>query len=217
MVNSISYESKGKERKDLIIKHTTTTTTRIKPVIFVVISLLAIALIYSSSASYVFAEPPDPCWGDDCAGTKCEPFGSNGTDCCWDGPNGQWICQTCYNTDDGTIAGCDPPRTKGRPDSSTIAPPPSGVAPPPSTNTCPDNTALDANGNCAPVTQGPKESPSICPDNTALDANGNCAPVTQGPKESPSKDQGTTQPPSTDDNKPSKHKLPKSDILKLQP
>jgi hypothetical protein len=193
MVNPISYESKGKERKDLIIKHTTTTTTttHIKPVIFVVISLLAVALIYSSSASYVFAEPPDPCFGDDCAGTKCEPFGSSATDCCWDGPNGQWICQTCYYTDDGATAGCDPPRTKGRPDSSTIAPPPSGVAPPPSTQTCPDNTALDAKGNCAPVIKTPKESSS--------------------------NDQGTTQPPPTDDNKPSKPKLPKGDILKLQP
>jgi hypothetical protein len=72
-----------------------------------------------------------------------------------------------------------------------VAPPPSGVAPPPSTQTCPENTALDANGNCAPVTQGPKETPST--------------------------DQGTTQPPTTDDNKPSKPKLPKGDILKLQP
>jgi hypothetical protein len=69
------------------------------------------------------------------------------------------------------------------------------------------------------VTQTPKETPSTttCPDNTALDAKGNCAPVTQTPKESPSKDQGTTQPPPTDDNKPSKPKLPKGDILKLQP
>lgn len=69
-----------------------------------------------------------------------------------------------------------------------VAPPPSGVAPPPSTKTCPQNTAVDANGNCAPVTQGPKETPST--------------------------DQGTTQ---TDDNKPSKHKLPKGDILVPQP
>jgi hypothetical protein len=69
------------------------------------------------------------------------------------------------------------------------------------------------------VTQTLKETPSTttCPDNTALDAKGNCAPVTQTPKESPSKDQRTIQPPPTDDNKPSKHKLPKSDILKLQP
>jgi hypothetical protein len=57
MVNPISYESKEKERKDLIIKHTTT-TTHSKPVIFVVISLLAVALIYSASASYVFAAKP---------------------------------------------------------------------------------------------------------------------------------------------------------------
>jgi hypothetical protein len=55
------------------------------------------------------------------------------------------------------------------------------VAPPPSTETCPDNTALDANGNCAPVTQTPKE------------------------------------PKSSDDNKPSKPKLPKGSGVLEQP
>jgi hypothetical protein len=164
----------------------------------------------------VFAEPRDPCWGDECEGTKCSPFGDFGVSCCWTGPNGFDICQICYVLDDGQIDGCDPPTTKGSPDSSTIAPPPSGVAPP---KVCPDGSAPDANGNCTPVTQGPKETPSTttCPDNTALDDKGNCAPVTQGPKETPSTDQGTTQPPPTDDNKPSKPKLPKGDILKLQP
>ena len=39
---------------------------------------------------------------------------------------------------------------------SVIAPPPSGVAPPPSTEACPENTARDAKGNCAPLTQTPK-------------------------------------------------------------
>jgi hypothetical protein len=61
------------------------------------------------------------------------------------------------------------------------APPPSGVAPPPSTQTCPENTALDANGNCAPVTQTPKE------------------------------------PKSSDDNNPSKPKLPKGGGVLEQP
>jgi hypothetical protein len=49
---------------------------------------------------------------------------------------------------------------------------PSGVAPPLTTQTCPENTALDASGNCAPVTQGQTD---------------------QGT---------TTQSPSSDDNKP---------------
>jgi hypothetical protein len=195
MVNPISYESKGKERKDLIIKHTTTTTTHIKPVIFVVISLLAVALIYSSSASYVFASAPAYCFEHDCPNRSCDN-GLGKATCCWQdpgaiGPGGPELkCQTCdVNTNTGEFENCTS-ALKGRPDSSVIAPPPSGVAPPPSTETCPDNTALDAKGNCAPVTQNPKESPS--------------------------KDQGTTQPPTTDDYKPSKPKLPKGDILKLQ-
>jgi hypothetical protein len=143
----------------------------------------------------VFAEPPYPCFGDDCEGTHCKNIGPGGgvMECCWEGPAGGQLCQTCIVNDDGSLSGCSNPQpgSKGRPDSSTIAPPPSGVAPPPSTQTCPDNTALDAKGNCAPVTQTPKETPS--------------------------KDQGTTQPPPSDDNKPSKPKLPKGDILKLQP
>jgi hypothetical protein len=188
---------KIKERKDLVIKHTTTTTTHIKPVIFVVISLLAVALIYSSSASYVFATSPDPCFGKHSAGCpnmRCDNDPQNlAAYCCWtDIHEDRTVCQTCgVNTDTGEFENCSFVSSKGKPDSSVIAPPPSGVAPPPSTNTCPENTVLDANGNCAPVTQGPKESPS--------------------------RDQGTTQPPSTDDNKPSKPKLPKGDILKLQP
>jgi hypothetical protein len=137
----------------------------------------------------VFAEPPDPCFGDGCEGGFCNDlFPGKAVQCCWNGPNGNSICQLCWTDDQGNFFYCDPPRTKDKADSSTIAPPPSGVAPPPSTQTCPENTALDANGNCAPLTQGPT-------------------------------DQGTTaQPPSsTDDNKPPKPKLPKGDILDQSP
>ena len=147
MVNPISYESKGKERKDLIIKHTTTTHS--KPVIFVVISLLAVALIYSSSASYVFAAKPAYCFEHSCPIRSCTNNPANGTaSCCWEEPGvipPENRCQTCHvNTDTGEFENCSEPASKHKPDTRTIAPPPSGVAPPPSTQTCPDNTALDA-------------------------------------------------------------------------
>jgi hypothetical protein len=149
--------------------------------VFALLFLVA-GLAYSSVSLHpVFAEPRDPCWGDECEGTKCSPFGDFGVRCCWTGPNGFDICQICYILEDGQIDGCDPPNTKGNPDSSSIAPPPSGVAPPSSTQTCPENTALDANGNCAPVTQTPKE------------------------------------PKLSDDNKPSKPKLPKGGGVLEQP
>jgi hypothetical protein len=134
---------------------------------------LVVGLAYGSVSLHpVFAEPPDPCFGDECGLSSCDSISPDADQCCWTGPNGYIICQTCW-VFEGKYFYCDPPRTKGKPDSSTIAPPPSGVAPPPSTQTCPENTALDANGNCAPVTQSPKE------------------------------------PKSSDDNKPSKPKLPK--------
>ena len=49
----------------------------------------------------------------------------------------------------------------------------------------------------------PPSSTTACPDGSAPDANGNCPPVTQGPKGPPSTNQGTTLSPSTDVNKPS--------------
>ena len=152
---------------------------------FASLLFLVAGLIYSPVyICPVFAAPPHPCFNDakdyNCI---CEnnPAKLRAT-CCWFDPiTGVTSCQTWeVNTDTGEFENCE---SKGRPGSSTIAPPPSGVAPPPSTTTCPENTALDANGNCAPVTQGPI-------------------------------DQGTTQPPSSDDNnKPSKPKLPKGDII----
>ena len=51
-------------------------------------------------------------------------------------------CTTCDAT--------DPPSN-----CSPRYPNPTGVAPPPSTEICPENTVIDANGNCAPLTQGP--------------------------------------------------------------
>ncbi len=161
-----------------------------KSVVLVSASLLFLVagLIYSPvSIRLVFAAPPHPCF----SGAKdysciCEnnPAKLRATCCYFDTITGGTSCQTCeVNTDTGEFENCE---SKGRPGSSTIAPPPSGVAPPPSTETCPENTALDVNGNCTPVTQAPTST-----------------------------DQGTTiQPPlPSDDNKPLKHKLSKGNIL----
>ena len=120
---------------------------------------VAVGLIYSpNTMRTIFAEPPDPCFGDGCEGTWCSDLADDAAlQCCWTGPNGYQICQICWKLDDGSFAGCDPPRTKGIPDSSIIAPPPSGVAPPPSTDKCPDNSAVDSKGNCTPITQSPND------------------------------------------------------------
>ena len=39
-----------------------------------------------------------------------------------------------------------------------MSPLPSGKAPPPSTEKCPDNSAVDQNGNCTPITQLPGDT-----------------------------------------------------------
>ena len=103
----------------------------------------------------IFAEPPDPCFGDDCPGSRCDNYPDGGyAVCCWTGPNGHEICQACDITLGGDFDNCLPPSSKGVP-SGVIASPPSGVAPPPSTEKCPDNSAVDSKGNCTPITQSP--------------------------------------------------------------
>ena len=117
---------------------------------------ITVGLIYSpNTMRTIFAEPPDPCFGDDCPGSRCTNYPDGGyAVCCWTGPNGHEICQACDITLGGDFDNCLPPSSKGVP-SGVIAPPPSGVAPPPSTEKCPDNSAVDSKGNCTPITQSP--------------------------------------------------------------
>ena len=163
--------------------------------VFVFVLFLAVALIYSSSHKFnALAEIKR-------SGIDCIPEQkTNIVNCCYkeyDTDTGETVaiyCAVCYDNGTGNLA-CDAyekvesikPPDGGQVFPKDTAPPPVGVAPPPpppSTQTCPDNTALDANGNCTPVTQGPTD---------------------QGT---------TTQPPPSDDNnKPSKPKLPKGNIL----
>ena len=118
--------------------------------------------VYSQlSAPLVFAVGPAYCFEHGCPERFCDNNPAKGTaTCCWRDPGiipAQNTCQTCHvNTNTGEFENCTSVLNKGTPDRSVIAPPPSGVAPPPSTEACPENTARDAKGNCAPLTQTPK-------------------------------------------------------------
>jgi hypothetical protein len=89
---------KDKERKDLIIKQTTVLR---KPLIFVVISLLAIALILNSSSRFdVFAKPKLTRGPISC---QVQPGAPNFTECCQTETDKKGIeiewCTICDNTD----------------------------------------------------------------------------------------------------------------------
>jgi hypothetical protein len=106
----------------------------------------------------VYAAFPAYCFENDCSGRTCYNNTERGTaSCCWE-TAGTTMCQTCdVNTDTGEFENCSDPiivsTDKGP---GVIAPPPSGVAPPPPTESCPENTARDVNGNCTPLTQTPE-------------------------------------------------------------
>ena len=86
------------------------------------------------------------------------PYGNLGTAvCCWqESPGGDFVCQLCYVSDEGEFEDCTDPKSPGTSGTGVIAPPPSGVTPPPPTESCPENTARDVNGNCTPLTQTPE-------------------------------------------------------------
>jgi len=126
---------------------------------------LSVGLMSSPiSLQLVSAEKPSICFGNHfCPNMVCtnNPL-SLTADCCWSTMDGT-VCQTCdVNTDTGEFEDCGPVHTpvvpKGIPDSSPVIPPPSGKAPPPSTEKCPDNSAVDKNGNCTPMTQLPDDT-----------------------------------------------------------
>jgi hypothetical protein len=180
-------------------------STKSEVLVVASLSFLVAGLIYCPiSLRPVFAAPPDACFGDGCSNTKCvnQPEVLY-AQCCWT-EGGHQYCQGCsINTNTGEFEKCSDviQISKGKPDTSIIAPPPSGVAPPPLTTTCPANTVLDTNGNCAPVTQGPDQGTTTQPptgDNT------------NNPKHHKG-DELSQLPPLTgdnnnnNDNKPSKH------------
>lgn len=140
-----------------------------KSLVFVIISLIFLisgALCSQLLVQPVFALLPDPCFGKHsagCPGMRCTNDPANlSAYCCWtDIHDGQQVCQGCnVNTDTGEFENCTDvfPTSKGTLGTGVIAPPPSGIAPPPQTGTCPENTVLDAQGNCSPLTQGPQET-----------------------------------------------------------
>jgi hypothetical protein len=185
-------------------------STKSEALVVTSLLFLVAVLIYGPISLHpVFAAPPDQCFGSRCSGlSDCDnnPEKLTAT-CCWTDPRDippYPKCQTCHvNTDTGEYEDCTDVASKGKSDSTVIAPPPSGVAPPPSTTTCPANTALDTNGNCAPVTQGP------------TDQGATTQPPTGDNTNSPKHHKGgelPQLPPLTgdnnnnnNDNKPSKH------------
>lgn len=135
------------------------------PVIFVVLSLLLLLLLAQLTYSpifllRVFAEPPDPCFGDSCARTQCHNHLDKGTaGCCWGVGAGN--CQECaVNTQTGEFENCTPvyrhaPVIPGKNlGGGTLASPNATPTP----NTCPDGSAPDANGNCPTSTTNQLQS-----------------------------------------------------------
>jgi hypothetical protein len=184
-------------------------STKSEVLIVASLSFLVAGLIYCPiSLRPVFAAPPDRCFGSHCSGfSACDNSPDRLTaTCCWRDPGDvpQYTkCQTCHvNTDTGEFEDCTNVTSKGKSDSTVIAPPPSGVAPPPLTTTCPANTVSDTNGNCAPVTQGPTDQGTTTQPPTGDNTN--------NPKHHKG-DELSQLPPLTgdnnnnNDNKPSKH------------
>lgn len=214
MVNPINNE-----RKNLIKR---TTCNDVKPAVLLFTSLLFLVagLIYTPVYLHpVFAAAPSFCFQYNCPDRVCDNNPQEGTaTCCWSEEGVLTVfCQTCeVNTQTGDFENCNDVHVGSRgqlPPSippSGVAPPPSGVAPPPpSTTTCPENTVVDANGNCAPLTQGPKESPPSSTDQGTTQPPDNTA----SSKQKLPKGGDLLVGPPTEDNKPSKHKLPKDDRL----
>ncbi|HEX5904892.1 MAG TPA: hypothetical protein VFY50_02470 [Candidatus Nitrosocosmicus sp.] len=146
------------------------------------------------SIHLILAAPPHPCFGGAQDYTCiCENNPSKLTaTCCWnDSITGAFDCQTCeVNTDTGDFEACT---SKGKSDSSVVAPPPSGKAPPASTEKCPDNSAVDQNGNCTPITQLPDDTS----DNTKPNLRGN---VLDDLMSSQSQDSVTSEKEQEEDN-----------------
>jgi hypothetical protein len=120
--------------------------------------LISGAICSQLSVHPAFGVEPDPCFDLPCLNRKCENNEGGSATCCWqESPGGDVVCQTCHvNTDTGEFENCSDVGSIGKPGAGVLAPPPSGVAPPPPTESCPENTARDAQGNCTPLTQTPE-------------------------------------------------------------
>ena len=148
------------------------------PVIFVVISVLVVALVYSpSTISYVFAVPPDPQFGQ--RGKCNNDVERLQVDCCWTESYGPLfpsvtftVCQTCnIDTNTGGFVDCtEVQRTSGGgtfeaqqiPPSNTTIPPAGGgvfeAQPLP-----PSNTTIPQGGGVFEAQPLPPSGPAIPP------------------------------------------------------
>lgn len=139
---------------------------KIIPVIFAVLTLLLLLFAVSASSPIflprVFAEPPDPCFGDSCSRSVCHNDPQTlSAGCCWGVNRGN--CQDCnVNTQTGEFENCTPVYRPHIPVNSgkilgggTLASPNAA----PSPKTCPDGSAPDTNGNCPTSTTN--QSPAL--------------------------------------------------------
>jgi hypothetical protein len=107
--------------------------------------LISGAICSQLSVPLVYADTPNNCFTvPDLIGCSCKQSKSGYSEtCCWIGNDGLTKCQTCdRDIDTGDHSNCTPS--------------PEGVAPPPPTESCPENIARDAQGNCTPLTQTPE-------------------------------------------------------------
>ena len=154
-------------------------------VIVVVISFLAVILIYSSVAKFdAFARSKIESGG--CTQRDpTKPGATSAKECCWTVTNYDKsgritdvysLCQTCEYDSNGNKIDCrntSSSRNTGLgntlPPSAGFAQPPSTPPPPPPSNALPPSSSL----------------PSTCPDGSAPDANGNCATSSSFPPPPP--------------------------------
>lgn len=149
----------------------------INEIIFGSMFVFAIVVLFyfPISITLVSAAPPDPCFGNGAPGCIAICDNSRGdlqATCCWQASAGNYACQTCQiNPQTGDYENCYYNKP-GKLNNDIISPqPPSGNAPPTSTEKCPENVAVDKNGNCSPITQTPDEDNGAGSDKTNLRGN----------------------------------------------
>lgn len=140
-------------------------------VLFSALLLMSLILVlFPISANPVLAAPPHPCFGNtdpECLAICTSDPEKLQASCCWQTADLKYACQTCeVNGQTGDYENCYYPKI-GISDDNIVNPqPPSGVAPPPSSEICSENTVIDEEGNCTPITQSPEElaPPSSSPE-----------------------------------------------------
>jgi hypothetical protein len=161
------------------------TSSKESAIVVVIISFLAIILIYSSVAKFnAFARNKIESGG--CTTRDpTKPGATSAKECCWTvtdyDKSGRItdvysLCQTCEYDSSGNKIDCrdtSPSRSTGL---GNTLPPSAGFAQPPSTTPPPPSNALPPSSSSALPSQSKQQTTltTTCPDGSARDANGNC-------------------------------------------